>query len=118
MEPTNISDTAARREWCFTGPLELYATSAGDRPQVDTAAVDRDRFLRRPLRSHVENVGHDARPRLQLSNELRSQPLVDALEKVERDDARLAEIGGEQGLCGEPHASRDSNRPGSHPGLL
>src|SRR4051794_41027823 len=59
-----------------------------DRPQEDTVALDRHGPFRRPFGAHVEHVRDDARTGFELTNELGAKALVDALQEIERDDAR------------------------------
>src|SRR4030095_6782031 len=89
------------------------ALPVGDRPHEDAAGADLQGSLWRLLGTNVEDMRHDARAGLQFANQLRPQPLVDALEQIERYHGRLADVRGEEVLVDEPDAVGHTRRAGS-----
>src|SRR5262245_14234160 len=77
------------------------------RPEVDHAAVDVERLGWLRL-AHVEGMRDDAGPWLDVVVQLWQQLEVERGQQIQRDDRRLADVGGEEILVEELHAIADA----------
>src|SRR3546814_291996 len=89
------------------GAVPFLLPSRRNRPEIDGAAVDHPLLLGLPV-AHVEGVAYDPRARLQLRQQLRAQLFVEARQQIERDHARLRNVGLEQIALAEADEVRDA----------
>src|SRR5579884_239516 len=76
-------------------------------PEIQSPAIHLDRFIRFPV-AHIEAVGDDAGPGLQLRKQPGFELLVDAWKQVQSDNSGWLDFGGEKVALYEPDLVLDA----------